>query len=178
MRRFTMVFGLIATSTLAAGCASLFHKTAPVAQATVANASGANLGVLNFTPTSSGVHITGELKSLTAGQHGIHIHTVGKCEAPGFTTAGAHFNPASAKHGLQNSAGPHAGDMENITVGADGEVDVDLTTPRITLDAAANTGVFDADGAAIVVHAAADDQKTDPSGNSGARIACGIIRKL
>ena len=178
MRRFAMGFGLIAASTFAAGCASLFHKSAPVAQATVMSASGASLGVLSFTPTSAGVHITGELKSLTAGQHGIHIHAVGKCDPAGFTTAGGHFNPASMKHGLLNPAGPHAGDMDNITVGAGGDVDVDLTTPRITLDAAANTGVFDADGAAIVVHAGPDDQKTDPAGNSGARVACGIIRKL
>jgi len=176
MRRFDSTVILPALA-FVASC-SMLHKTKPVAEARVANASGASLGVLQFIPTSAGVRIKGELKSLPAGTHGIHIHTVGKCDAPAFTTAGGHFNPASTKHGLKNPAGPHAGDMENITAESDGEADVDLTTTRITLDAAAGTGIFDTDGAAIVVHATTDDQTTDPSGNSGARIACGVIQHL
>ena len=173
MRRFAPTV-ILPTLAFVASCAML-QKTQPVAEARVANASGAPLGVLQFIPTSAGVRITGELKSLPAGTHGIHIHAVGKCDAPAFTTAGAHFNPANTKHGLKNAAGPHAGDMENITAASDGEADVDLTTTRITLDAATGTGIFDADGGAIVVHATTDDQTTDPSGNSGARIACGVI---
>ena len=177
MGRTTTYFTLFAFALAGASC-SMLGKSKPIAEARVANASGASLGVLQFTATRAGVRIKGELKSLPAGTHGIHIHAVGSCEAPGFATAGAHFNPASTKHGLKNFAGPHAGDMENITAEANGEAHVDLTTTRITMDAAAGTGILDSDGAAIVVHATTDDQMTDPSGNSGARIACGVIQRL
>jgi Cu-Zn family superoxide dismutase len=96
---------------------------------------------------------------------------VGQCEAPSFESAGAHLNPAARQHGLENPAGAHAGDLPNLTVSAAGEGRVDLTTARTMM-----TELLDADGTAIVVHAAADDQRTDPSGNSGARIACGVVR--
>jgi len=144
-------------------------------RATVRNAAGATLGVLLLEPTSGGVHITGTLTSLPAGVHGIHLHGVGKCDASDFSTAGSHFNPTAAHHGLENPAGPHAGDLPNITVNPNGEAVVDLTTPRVTLSAAAPTGIFDADGTAVVIHAGPDDQHTDPAGNSGARIACGVV---
>ena len=119
--------------------------------------------------------IEGELAGLPAGTHGIHFHTVGQCDAAGaFASAGAHFDPASRKHGLESAEGPHAGDLPNIVVGADGRSAVRITTSRVTLGREA-ASLLDADGSALVVHASADDQRTDPSGNSGARIACGVI---
>jgi superoxide dismutase, Cu-Zn family len=149
----------------------------PTGRATIRNASGATLGVLLLEPTSKGVHITGTLTGLPAGTHGIHLHTVGLCDPAAFSTAGGHFNPSSAHHGLENPAGPHAGDLPNITVNPNGVVAVDLTTPRVTLGATAPTGVFDSDGTAIVIHTGPDDQRTDPAGNSGARIACGVVER-
>ena len=146
-------------------------------RATIRNAAGATIGVLLLEPTSRGVHITGTLTSLPAGAHGIHLHGVGKCDATDFATAGSHFNPGGAHHGLENPAGPHAGDLPNITVSPDGQAVVDLTTPRVTLSATAPTGIFDADGTAVVIHVGQDDQRTDPAGNSGARIACGVVER-
>jgi superoxide dismutase, Cu-Zn family len=119
--------------------------------------------------------IEGELSGLPAGTHGIHFHAVGQCDAAGeFASAGAHYNPASRKHGLESAEGPHAGDLPNLVVGADGRAVVRMTTPRVTLGREATT-LLDADGSAVVVHATADDQRTDPSGNSGARVACGVV---
>lgn len=145
--------------------------SSPTSAADVVSATGTSVGTLTFQTTSSGVRITGTLTGLTAGAHGIHLHQVGRCDAPEFTTAGAHLNPGSAQHGLENPAGPHAGDLPNITVSAAGEARVDLTTSRTMMGE-----ILDADGSAIVVHAAPDDQRTDPAGNSGARVACGIVR--
>ncbi len=149
--------------------------SAVTASATVRNASGATLGELTFTQTPTGVRISGALTPLPPGVHGIHLHQVGKCEPPAFTSAGGHLNPAMKQHGLQNPAGPHAGDMPDLTVDASGRATVDITTNRVTLEP--NGPLFDADGTAIVVHAAADDQKTDPAGNAGARIACGVLTR-
>jgi len=146
-------------------------SSSPSASAEVRSAAGATVGTLSLLTTSAGVRITGTLTGLTAGAHGIHLHSVGRCDGPEFTTAGGHLNPANAKHGLENPAGPHAGDLPNITVNASGSAQVDMTTPRTMI-----SELLDADGAAIVVHAAVDDQRTDPGGNSGARVACGIVR--
>jgi len=146
-------------------------SSSPSASAEVRSAAGATVGTLSLLTTSTGVRITGTLTGLTAGAHGIHLHSVGRCDGPEFTTAGAHLNPANAKHGLENPAGPHAGDLPNITVNASGSAQVDMTTPRVMI-----SDLLDADGAAIVVHAAVDDQRTDPGGSSGARVACGIVR--
>src|SRR6185503_2556873 len=142
----------------------------PSGRATVRTAAGVVLGDLTFTSSATGVRIAGSLSSVPAGVHGIHVHAVGKCDPSAFSTAGAHLNPANAHHGLDNTAGPHAGDLPNISAASDGSVTVDLTDPRVTLDASAAGGLFDTDGSAIVIHATADDQKTDPAGNSGARI--------
>jgi Cu-Zn family superoxide dismutase len=112
---------------------------------------------------------------VAAGTHGIHIHALSQCVGPAFTSAGGHFNPAAKMHGLSNPAGAHNGDLANLEVGASGRATYSSVTNRVTLSAGP-TSVFDADGSAIVIHATADDQMTDPSGNSGARIACGIIQ--
>jgi Cu-Zn family superoxide dismutase len=139
------------------------------------DASGQSLGALRLEQTATGVRVSGDLAGIPAGMHGIHFHQVGRCDGSDFASAGGHFNPAQRKHGLENPAGPHAGDLPNVVVPSSGRVSVELLTPRITLDGATSTGVFDADGTALVLHAAADDQRTDPSGNSGARIACAVI---
>ena len=145
------------------------------AVAVVRDAAGTSLGALRFERTGAGARVTGMLTGLPEGAHGLHFHEVGRCDAPGFTSAGGHFNPAAKHHGLENPDGPHAGDLPSITVLSTGRVQVDLTTARVMLDSTSSSGLFDADGTALVVHAAPDDQHTDPSGNSGARIACGVV---
>jgi Cu-Zn family superoxide dismutase len=111
-----------------------------------------------------------------SGEHGIHLHTTGKCEAPGFTSAGGHLNPTEHQHGSLNPAGPHVGDLPNIIVGPDGNGMIESRLTGTAADILAN--LFDADGTAIVLHAGPDDYKTDPSGNSGGRIACGALLRF
>jgi Cu-Zn family superoxide dismutase len=146
------------------------------ATAELRDATGKVAGTATFTQTPGGVHIVLETKGLPAGPKGVHLHEVGKCEAPEFTSAGGHFNPGKKQHGGMNPEGPHAGDLPNMTVAADGSGRMETTTDRITLGAGA-TSLFDADASALVVHAAPDDFRTDPTGNSGGRTLCGVVVK-
>ena len=146
--------------------------TGPAVNVSMISATGQELGTLALNETGGMISVTGTLRGLPPGEHGIHLHQGGQCTPP-FESAGPHWNPTSKSHGSQNPAGPHAGDLPNITVGADSSVNVNVTSPAGPLRGA--NGLIDADGAAVVVHASADDYKTDPSGNSGARIACGAI---
>jgi Cu-Zn family superoxide dismutase len=150
-----------------------------VAYATISGAAGESRGTVElWQDTDNIVHVRYQLHDLTPGEHGIHFHAVEKCEGAGatpFATAGAHYNPIGRMHGLANPQGPHAGDAPNITVAADGRADAGFTTDRVTLTAGSTT-LFDADGSSIVIHAAADDQTSQPAGNSGARVACGVLR--
>lgn len=160
------------------GMTDTADATGVTAVATLQDADGNEVGQATFTEEDSGVAIQVELQGLTAaeaGEHGIHLHTVGAC-TPDFEAAGPHFNPTEAQHGMDNPGGPHAGDLPNIEIDADGNGTFDATTDLVTLSEGENS-LLDADGSAIVVHAAPDDMITDPSGNSGDRIACGVIEQ-
>jgi Cu-Zn family superoxide dismutase len=175
MRTIGLV-GVVA-SLLVAGCAG--SRGTPVdntAQAELRNAAGQVVATAAFTQVGGALRVLVEAQGLPPGVKGVHIHAVGKCDPPDFTSAGSHFNPAGKQHGALNPQGPHAGDLPNLDVGADGRGRLESTTEMVTLRSAPNS-VFDADGSALVIHAAADDFKTDPTGNSGARIACGVIVK-
>jgi superoxide dismutase, Cu-Zn family len=169
---------VLAASFAIAGCAQITQPATAnnTASAELRDGSGKPIGTATFTQVSGGVRVILEAKGLPPGSHGVHIHEVGTCDGPQFTSAGGHFNPDKKQHGVLNPQGVHAGDLPNLTIGGDGNGRLETATERITLGAG-TTSVFDADGSALVVHAAADDFKTDPTGNSGARIACGVIVK-
>lgn len=150
--------------------------SAQTAMATLKDAGGKPVGTAELTETPHGVLLKLSLKGFPAGQRAFHIHAVGKCEPP-FTSAGGHFNPAGKKHGMSAADGAHAGDMPNLYIPASGELIVEVANPAITLIDGKPNSVFDADGSAIVIHAGADDYKTDPTGNAGDRVACGVIVK-
>jgi len=157
---------------------ALGSAVAASATAQVKNGSGQVIGTAQLTEDAQGVvQVKLDATGLPAGQHGIHIHTVGKCEPADFTGAGGHFNPAGKKHGLLNPDGPHAGDLPALTADAGGAVHYEATTDRVSISSGPLT-LLDADGSALVIHANADDQSTDPTGNSGGRIACGVIQKV
>lgn len=152
----------------------------PAARAEMRDATGRALGTVAVLFTSDGVRLSGTLDSVPAGVHGIHFHQVGRCDTMGatpFESAGGHYNPAGRKHGTLNPEGPHAGDLPNVTAGADGRVVIPNGGLMVTLGETAKNGLFDPDGTALVLHATADDYRTDPSGNSGARIACGVLSR-
>ena len=146
------------------------------AHADLKDSAGKTIGSAVLSERGNGVLITVNVKGLPQGLHAVHVHTVGKCDPPAFTSAGGHFNPLNKKHGLKSPDGPHAGDMPDMYVNKDGAGRYEALMESITLGSG-GTSVFDADGSAVVVHATADDNVTDPAGNSGDRIACGVIAK-
>ncbi|HEV2735749.1 MAG TPA: superoxide dismutase family protein [Longimicrobiaceae bacterium] len=151
-----------------AGAASGAAATAPMR-----DASGRDLGAVSLAETGNGIRVSGTLRGLPPGTLAIHVHTTGRCEPP-FESAGGHWNPTNTQHGTENPRGPHLGDMPNVEVGADSTATVNVSTPAGATLRGAN-GLLDGDGAAVVVHAGADDYRTDPSGASGDRIACGVV---
>jgi Cu-Zn family superoxide dismutase len=155
-------------------CAASLTAHAETAKAPLKDAAGKDVGTVDLVQTPHGVLLKLSLKGIPAGEHAFHVHAVGKCEPP-FTSAGGHFNPGGKKHGMEAAEGAHAGDMPNLHVPASGELVVEIANPAISLVKGQPNSVFDADGSAIVVHAGVDDYKTDPTGNAGDRIACGII---
>ncbi|EAZ86306.1 MULTISPECIES: superoxide dismutase family protein [Bacteria] len=146
------------------------------ATAKVIGANNESYGNAYFQEEDNGVMMTLALSGLPPGTHGIHIHEVGKCEPPKFESAGAHFNPTKKEHGKLNPNGYHLGDLPNLEVGDDGNVDLNFLAEGLTLQKDQPNSLLDSDGSSIVIHESADDYKTDPAGNSGARIACGVIQ--
>jgi Cu-Zn family superoxide dismutase len=161
---------LLALAPLAiAGCAAI-EPTGGTPMPLV-NSSGQSIGTVRAWQTAGGISFRITASGLPHGIHGLHVHAVGRCDPPDFKTAGSHWNPSDKQHGMNNPAGPHAGDLPNVEVAANGTLAATVTHPSATM-----ASLLDADGAALVVHAAADDYKTDPSGNSGARIACAVLQ--
>ncbi|HVX40602.1 MAG TPA: superoxide dismutase family protein [Gemmatimonadaceae bacterium] len=148
--------------------------TAPgrTATAVIRDLTGGSVGTATLTDTYSGVLIDAVVGNIGLGAHGIHVHAVGKCEPP-FTSAGGHFNPSGKQHGYLNPNGPHLGDLPNITTPAAGQLHFEFLLPGVSLTG--TNALLDADGASLVIHGGRDDLKSDPAGNSGARIACGVI---
>lgn len=172
------IIGLaVAAATVAlAGCADDAPKVgAPiaggrVAMATLRTAAGKEVGRATVREVAGGLRVTVDARFLPPGMHGAHLHTVGRCEGPDFASAGPHWDPSGKKHGSMNPQGPHDGDLPNLTIGNDGRGTMGINLPGASFDA-----LLDGDGAAMVIHADVDDMMTDPSGNSGGRIACGVL---
>jgi Cu-Zn family superoxide dismutase len=143
---------------------------AAMAPAAFTGAKGESLGTVTVAEGPGGVTLTLAGIGMPAGVHGLHLHGAGRCKGPKFESAGDHWNPDGKKHGMQNPEGPHKGDLPNATVGADGSLNQTLALPGVAM-----ADLHDEDGSALVVHARPDDNKTDPSGNSGDRIACAVI---
>lgn len=154
---------------------SSLPAAAQTASAALKSADGKEVGSVNLTQTPHGVLINLSVKGLPPGEHAFHVHAVGKCEPP-FTTAGGHFNPGGKKHGMLAAEGYHAGDMPNLHIPQSGDLTVEVVNASVTLDKGKPNSVFDADGSAIVIHAGSDDYKTDPTGDAGGRIACGVVQ--
>ena len=145
-----------------------------MAWAELKNASGESVGSAVLQQEDGRVRIVVQASGLTPGRHGIHVHAVGRCEPPAFQSAGGHFNPLGKKHGLENPEGAHGGDLPELEANASGRTEYVAVTDRLTLGTGP-TSIFDTDGSAIVIHEKPDDQRTDPSGNSGERVLCGQL---
>jgi len=179
MRAMRTASWLLAAVAVTAACAER-RGFAPAADrpweawAELKNAAGQSVGSAVFREEGGRAHIVVQAQGLAPGRHGIHVHAVGRCEPPAFQSAGDHFNPLGKKHGLENPEGAHAGDLPDLEADASGRAQYVAVTDRLTL-AAGPTSVFDFDGSALVIHAKADDQRTEPSGNSGDRLLCGQL---
>jgi superoxide dismutase, Cu-Zn family len=166
----------LVVSALLCSTAAFGQSTPKAAHADIVNALGQKIGTAKLRASDHGVRIKLDVSQLPPGTHGIHVHSVGKCEAPDFKSAGGHLNPDAKKHGKDNPEGPHAGDLLNFEVKADGKAKIMVEAPGVTLGDGPNS-LFHDGGTSLVIHEKADDYKTDPAGNSGARIACGVIEK-
>jgi Cu-Zn family superoxide dismutase len=173
--RIAKLFGTTGAAALLAAALSMPAHSAEMANTQLKDSGGKAVGDVDLVQTPAGVLIKLQIKGLTPGEHAFHVHAVGKCEAP-FESAGPHFNPANHKHGMMSGEG-HAGDMPNLHVPQSGELSVEIVNAAISLEKGKPNSVFDNDGSALVIHAKSDDYKTDPAGNAGDRIACGVIQQ-
>ncbi len=150
--------------------------TAIIANAAITDAAGKVVGLASFRETRLGVRTEIKVTGMPPGKHGIHIHAVGKCDGPDFASAGGHFNVNGKQHGVPGAVNAHAGDLPNLVVGPDGKGSLLFYSPHLSLNKAASNALTFGAGTAVVIHANEDDQRTDPAGNSGARIACGVVK--
>jgi superoxide dismutase, Cu-Zn family len=164
------VTALLAPLLLAAGCATPMDAPRTAIALPLIGASGQAVGTVRMWETPGAVSFRVEGNGFSVGRKGLHVHMIGRCDAPAFTSAGGHWNPGGRQHGLANPAGPHAGDLPNVPVSANGALRETVVLPNASLAA-----LRDADGSALVLHAREDDNVTDPSGNSGDRIACAVL---
>ena len=155
---------------LLAGCVPMAPPDVPVSTVNLVRSDGATIGTVRVFSEPTGLLLRIKATGLPPGMHGVHLHSTGRCDPPKFTSAGAHWNPTQKQHGHRNPQGFHTGDLGNLGVGADGTLTAGLLVPGATFAA-----IRDADGSALVLHAKADDERTDPSGNSGDRIACAVL---
>jgi Cu-Zn family superoxide dismutase len=160
----------------AAGCLAAAQAQAQSANAVLMDPEGKEIGNVALSELAQGVRIFAQAANVPPGVHAFHIHETGQCEAPDFESAGGHYNPTEHQHGWNNPEGPHAGDAPNVHVADDGVLAIEYFTDAVTLGEG-DTTLFDDDGSAIVLHEGADDYKTDPTGDAGGRIACGVIAK-
>ncbi len=163
----TIILGLVSAAAPA---------KAQSARAVLQDQGGSQIGVIDFTQTDQGVRVDVRVEGLEPGVYGLHIHENAECAAPDFESAGGHFNPTGSEHGFLNSNGPHAGDLPNLQVDQEGRAWMEFVTARVSLDPGENDSLLQ--GMSVVIHAGADDYITDPSGNAGERVACGLVEEL
>ncbi|GAB7024906.1 superoxide dismutase family protein [Geotalea toluenoxydans] len=169
MIRSTTCLLLIASATVAGA-----GETGKTVSSSIVDTTGKSIGTATFAERKGGVEVTVKVSGLPPGKHGMHIHENGKCEPPGFATAGAHFNPTGRHHGAGHPEGKHAGDLPNLEVKGNGTAELTATAEGATLGKG-KTSLLKDGGTALIIHAKPDDEKTDPTGNSGDRIACGVV---